>query len=128
MSSNHIRINSHKQYKNFVYGDKMVQEIQNWSELESNAANLPKDRLLVVDCYAPWCGPCKSMAPFFNELATNYPDCTFLKANVDEIDELTSELKVSAMPTFIFIKGSMVVDKLEGSSQSKLLRLIEKYT
>lgn len=107
--------------------DKMVQEVKTWSALERKLASLAKDRLVVLDCFAPWCGPCKSMAPFFDELATKYPNSTFLKANVDEIDELTTEFKVRAMPTFIFIKGLVVIDTLQGSSQSKLVELIEKH-
>jgi len=105
----------------------MVQEIQNWSEFENMLVALPKNQLVVLDCYASWCGPCKSIAPYFEELARKYPDCILLKANVEEIDELTTQFKVSAMPTFIFIKGVKVIDRLEGGSQSKLEHYIEKH-
>jgi thioredoxin 1 len=103
----------------------MVQEIKTWKKLRKLANKLPEDQLLVVDCYASWCGPCKKIAPFVDELAESYTEAIFVKADVEEIDELTSEFKVSAMPTFIFIKNATVIDKLQGASQSKLVNIIE---
>ena len=65
--------------------------------------------LLVVDFWAEWCGPCKMLAPVFEELEKDFPDVTFGKINVDEEVQAALENNVSCIPTLLFIKDGEVV-------------------
>eukprot|EP00915_Cephaloidophora_sp_WS-2016_P000948 GHVH01001246.1.p2 GENE.GHVH01001246.1~~GHVH01001246.1.p2 ORF type:complete len:108 (+),score=23.53 GHVH01001246.1:547-870(+) len=67
--------------------------------------------LIVVDCSATWCRPCKVISPKFDELS-NKPDfneVTFLKMDVDNCEALATKLEVEAMPTFLYFKGGKIV-------------------
>ncbi len=63
------------------------------------------NKLIVVDFYATWCGPCKMISPKLEEMAQQFSDVIFLKVDVDENEEVASEYGISCMPTFIFIKN-----------------------
>lgn len=104
----------------------MPTEIRSWRELETFLSQ-NHESLSVLDCYATWCGPCKSIAPFYQELSERYTDVFFLKADVEKIKELSTEFEVRSMPTFIFLKNLTALDKLEGADQKKLIRYIERY-
>lgn len=70
---------------------------------------------IILDVYAPWCGPCQHMIPIFDELekemGQNYK---FAKINVDEARELSIKYGVSSVPTFVFIKDNEVKGKETG--------------
>lgn len=70
--------------------------------------------LLVVDFWAEWCGPCKMLAPVFEELEKDFPDVTFGKINVDEEVQAALENNVSSIPTLLFIKDGEIVKKSVG--------------
>lgn len=85
-----------------------------------------KKGLVVVDFYADWCGPCKFIAPIFEEWSKKYTDVAFGKVNVDEADDIASEEAIEAMPTFIFYKDGQVIKKIQGADQSQILSILEK--
>ena len=60
----------------------------------------------------------------YKELSENHPDVVFLKVDVDENPETAAKYNVSAMPTFVFIKGGEVVDRLMGANPSRLEEMI----
>lgn len=105
----------------------MPHEIRTWKDLESYLAGIDKDSLVVLDCYASWCGPCKSIAPFYSKLSERYTDVHFLKANIEKVDGISDEFEVTSMPTFIFLKNLTALEKFEGADQNKLVSFIEKY-
>jgi len=70
--------------------------------------------LLVIDFYATWCGPCKMLAPVFEEVAAKYPDATFVKVNVDEEEELARKFRISVIPTLVFVKNGEAVKTTTG--------------
>ena len=70
--------------------------------------------LLVIDFYATWCGPCKMLAPVFEEVAAKYPDATFVKVNVDEEEELARKFRISVIPTLVFVKNGEAVKTSTG--------------
>lgn len=70
--------------------------------------------LLVIDFYATWCGPCKMLAPVFEEVAAKYPDATFVKVNVDEEEELARKFRISLIPTLVFVKNGEAVKTTTG--------------
>ncbi len=70
---------------------------------------------VVVDAYAAWCGPCQQMAPVFDQLEKEFGDhYTFAKLNVDEARDLSIQLGITSVPTFIFFKNGKVVGRETG--------------
>ena len=59
------------------------------------------DKLVVIDFYATWCGPCKVIAPKVEEMSSSMSNVVFLKVDVDENEDAAGEYNISAMPTFI---------------------------
>ncbi|MBP9717693.1 thioredoxin [Candidatus Gracilibacteria bacterium] len=71
--------------------------------------------LAIVDMYADWCGPCKMMAPAFEELAKNYEGkVTMGKLNVDENGETPMKFGVSGIPTLVFLKDGVEIGRTVG--------------
>lgn len=84
-------------------------------------------KLVVIDFSATWCGPCKQIAPFFKELSEELTDVVFVKVDVDENPATAAKYSVSAMPTFLFIKGGEVVDRLMGANPARLQELVNQH-
>ena len=86
------------------------------------------ERLVVVDFFAQWCGPCKTIAPHLQEMATSMVEkVVFLKVDVDDCEELATEYGVKAMPTFILFRGGHRVAELAGANVDKLKQLINDH-
>ena len=81
--------------------------------------------LIVVDFTATWCGPCKSITPYYHELNQNYNNILFLKVDVDDNEETTANCDISSMPTFQFYKNQEKVGQFSGANKNKLLELIK---
>ncbi|GFQ75068.1 thioredoxin [Trichonephila clavata] len=82
------------------------------------------DKLVVVDFHATWCGPCKMIAPFFQELSEENTDVVFLKVDVDEVEDVALQYSVSSIPKFVFIKNKSQVMEMLGADQAKLKSLV----
>ena len=77
---------------------------------------LKEEKLVVVDFYADWCGPCKMMAPVVEELAEELKDEAKIgKLNVDNSPDTARSFSVMNIPTILFLKGGVVVDKVVGA-------------
>ena len=89
---------------------------ENFESLKSGA------QPLVVDFWATWCGPCRMVGPIIEELAKEYDGkITVGKCDVEENDDLAAEFGIRNIPTILFIKDGVVVDKLVGAvSKAKL--------
>lgn len=87
-------------------------------------------KLVVVDWFAPWCGPCRGIAPFFAELAGKHPDVLFIKVDTEASGEnkaLAMEAQIRAYPTFhLYIREARVHD-FTGASPQKLQSAVEQY-
>lgn len=86
------------------------------------------NRLIVLDFYATWCGPCKRMDPIIKELENKYKSqVDFYKIDVDE-NTIDDKLEISAMPTYLFIKNSTNLEQIEGAmSKTSMEDLIKKH-
>ncbi len=87
---------------------------------------IPTTGVVVVDFFATWCGPCKHIAPKFEELSKVYPSFTFLKVDVDESAELAETFNIRAMPTFVFLQNGSVVKTIEGADLRSIGETLEK--
>ena len=85
-------------------------------------------RLVVVDFTASWCGPCRRIAPAFDELAQAYRGrVVFLKVDGDENRALCQELGVSSYPTFVFLVQGVQVERFSGADERKLRATVAEY-
>lgn len=86
------------------------------------------DKLVVVDFYATWCGPCKQIEPFLKQQSEIFKDVViFLKVDVDENEDIAGEYSISCMPTFLFIKKKEKIDEISGANQDKIKQLLEQH-
>jgi thioredoxin 1 len=77
-----------------------------------------------VDFYAPWCGPCRMLAPTLNQLAAAYDGkVRFVKVNVDRDAALAGKYGVQGVPTLLFFKGGKTVDSTVGLQSAEALRI-----
>jgi thioredoxin 1 len=78
--------------------------------------------LLVLDCWAPWCGPCKMVAPVIEELAKDYAGkVVFGKLNVDENPIIATQFAIMAIPTLFIFKDGEPVDVVQGAVPKQYL-------
>ncbi|XP_075520903.1 thioredoxin H-type 1-like [Primulina tabacum] len=81
-------------------------------------------KLVVIDFTAASCGPCRFISPYFAEIAKQITNVIFLKVDVDELEAVTQEFKVEAMPTFLFLKDGQEVDRVVGARKDDLVAKI----
>jgi thioredoxin len=90
---------------------------------------LAQSTYTIVDFYADWCGPCKTIAPIFASLAEKEArpgKVQFCKVDVDGAQDVAKKYGVSAMPTFLVLKSSTVVDTIRGANPSALTAAVRK--
>ena len=83
----------------------------------TNFTELVNDsKLVIVDFWATWCGPCRMISPILDELEEEMADqITVVKVNVDDADEIAAQYRIMSIPTLLFIKNGQIVDKTVGA-------------
>ncbi|MEW6594338.1 MAG: thioredoxin [Thermodesulfobacteriota bacterium] len=104
--------------------DKVIQLSDAAFEAEALQAALP----VLVDFWAPWCGPCKAIGPVIDELAGEFDGkVKVCKMNVDDNPATPGKYGIRAIPTLILLKGGKVVDQVTGAvGKSQLVAIIQK--
>ena len=95
--------------------------------IETNEANFEADVLkstvpVIVDFWAPWCGPCKMLAPVLDEIATEQGSrVKVVKVNVDENSTLASRYKIQGIPTLLYFANGEVRSQIVGGASKKAM-------
>lgn len=87
---------------------------------------IAKNPAVIVDFSAKWCGPCKMIAPKFEELSiqSKYQNIRFAKVDVDDVPELANEYQVQSLPTFMAFKNGKFAGETKGANLENLTKLV----
>jgi thioredoxin 1 len=89
---------------------------------------LQADKPVLVDFWAPWCGPCKAIGLMIEKLAASYADrILFAKCNADDSQQTAAKYGIKSIPTLLFFKDGSVFDKISGmTNQAKIEDVLKK--
>jgi thioredoxin 1 len=110
---------------NNILNETPVMELtsQNFNQEISN------NNLLLVDFWAEWCGPCKSMHPIFTRMAKKYKQVRFARVNVDNAQDIAMKYGVQSIPTFIMFKNGEIANQMVGAVGEPGIHMIcKKFT
>ena len=86
------------------------------------------DKTVLIDFFADWCGPCRMIAPFVEQIAEEYPQYLVAKINVDEQPELAAAFGVASIPTLAVMKNGAVVEQSAGARpKAQILAMVDAH-
>ena len=108
-----------KQLEDLVKQQNLNNILDKTPVMELTSENFNRERtnndLLLVDFWAEWCGPCKSMHPIFTRMAKKYKHVRFARVNVDNAQDIASKYGVQSIPTFIMFKNGEIANTMVGA-------------
>ena len=106
----------------------MAEDVLEIDDSVFDAEVLKSDKPVLIDFWAPWCGPCRAISPLVEDLASEFGDkIKFVKCNVDDNPVTPGKFGIRSIPTLMFFKDGNVVDQVIGIvAKSKLEEVINK--
>ncbi len=94
---------------------------------QSFEETITENGIVVIDFWAPWCGPCRSFAPIFDKVSDNHTDIVFAKVNTEEEQELAGHFQIRSIPTLMIFREQVILFAEAGMLQeSQLEQVIAK--
>ena len=108
-----------KQLDDLLKQQQEQQAMHETTVMDLNSSNftdtLLKNKLLLVDFWAEWCSPCKSMHPIFSRMPKKYRYIRFARVNIDESQNIATQFNVQSIPTFIMFNNGKVAQQMVGA-------------
>ena len=90
-------------------------------------STIENNDFVIIDFWAPWCGPCQSFGPIFEEVSDKHPDIVFAKVNTEQEQEIAAHFQVRSIPTLMIFREQVIIYSAPGALQaSQLEELIQK--
>jgi thioredoxin len=86
------------------------------------------NELVVIDFYAPWCAPCRALAPTFEGIANTFPRVLILKVDVDVMKNIAAAYDVSRLPTIVFVRQGTEIDRVVGADRGAIAAKVIAHT
>lgn len=102
----------------------MVLEIDNSAQFERE---IQGPGLVVVDFFTTWCGPCKQIAPFIDQMARKYPEVKFIKVDIEKNEDIARPRNIQSIPTFHFYVRGQLKDEMKGANPMALEQKINAH-
>ena len=105
-------------------------ELRNENEIKSIVTDPSNKSLVVIDCGATWCGPCKKFGEFYHKFVHDFPktdQVIFCKVDIDDVERFCELNVIVSVPTILFIKNGEVVDRIEGADTNKFKNILDNH-
>jgi thioredoxin 1 len=96
-------------------------DIKHVTDADFQAEVLESEQPVLVDFWAPWCGPCRVVAPVLEEIAGERPELKLVKVNIDENQQTAMNFQILAIPTMVLFRNGQEAKRIQGAMPKKRL-------
>lgn len=107
--------------------DASVKVVAGRQQFQEALKSAKKGSLVILDCSATWCPPCRAMAPVFSKMAEEFKDSSFFTIDVDVSQDVAADLAITGVPSFFIYRDEELLERLTGATPAKLRETIESY-